>query len=82
MEQFIQRCIDGLKSVKFFREGRFGQFLISVLAELQKVTWPSKDDVKNSTVITLVVMIVMSLYMGGAQAVVSFIYDTIKDLVT
>ncbi|MCB9770898.1 MAG: preprotein translocase subunit SecE, partial [Candidatus Omnitrophica bacterium] len=48
MEQFIQRCIDGLKSVKFLREGKFGQFLISVLAELQKVTWPSKEDVKNS----------------------------------
>ncbi|MCA9435667.1 MAG: preprotein translocase subunit SecE, partial [Candidatus Omnitrophica bacterium] len=77
MEQFIQRCIDGLKSVKFLREGKFGQFLISVLAELQKVTWPSKEDVKYSTVITLVVMVVMSIYMGGAQFVVSFIYDTV-----
>ncbi len=82
MEQFIQRCIDGLKSVKFFRDGKVGQFLISVLVELQKVTWPSKEDVKNSTVITLVVMVVMSIYMGGAQAVVSFIYYTVKELVT
>jgi preprotein translocase SecE subunit len=78
MEQFLQRCIDNLKSVKAIRESRFGQFLISVLAELQKVTWPSRDEVKNSTIVTLVVMLVMSAYMGAAHAVVEVFYAMIK----
>ena len=82
MEQFIQRCIDGLKSVKWIRESRVGQFLISVLAELQKVTWPSWNDIKTSTMVTLIVMVIMSIYMGGAQAVVEIIYNQVKRLVS
>jgi preprotein translocase SecE subunit len=78
MEQFLQRCIENLKKSKRIRESRIGQFLISVLAELQKVTWPSFEEVKNSTIVTLVVMAVMSIYMGGAQAVVTFIYNSMK----
>ncbi len=80
MEQFLQRCIDNLKKSKVIRESRFGQFLISVLAELQKVTWPSREEVKNSTLVTLIVMVVMSIYMGGAQALVTAIYHQMKRL--
>jgi preprotein translocase SecE subunit len=82
MEQFLQRCIDGLKKVARIRESRVGQFLISVLAELQKVTWPSKQDIKTSTVVTLIVMAIAAAYMGGAQAIVESIYSLVKQLVT
>ena len=82
MEQFLQRCIDGLKHVKWIRDSRPGQFLILVLAELQKVTWPSKQDVKTSTIVTLVMMVIMSAYMGGAQALVELVYAQIKGLVS
>jgi preprotein translocase SecE subunit len=81
MEQFLQRCIDNLKKSKVIRESRFGQFIISVLAELQKVTWPSYEEVKNSTLVTLIVMVVMSIYMGGAQAFVTALYTLIKNRV-
>lgn len=81
MEQFLQRCIDNLKKSKKIRESRPGQFLISVLAELQKVTWPSYEEVKNSTFVTLIVMVVMSIYMGGAQALVSATYHLLKRLI-
>jgi preprotein translocase subunit SecE len=81
MEQFLQRCIDNLKKSKVIRESRFGQFIISVLAELQKVTWPSYEEVKNSTLVTLIVMVVMSIYMGGAQAIVTTLYTLIKNRV-
>ncbi len=81
MEQFIQRCIDNLKKSKKIRESRAGQFLISVLAELQKVTWPTYEEVKNSTFVTLVVMVVMSIYMGGAQALVTATYNLMKRLI-
>jgi len=82
MEQFLQRCIDGLKKVVWIRESRVGQFLISVLAELQKVTWPSKQDIKTSTIVTLIVMAISAAYMGGAQAIVESIYSLVKKLVT
>ena len=82
MEQFLQRCIDGLKSVRWIRDSKPGQFLIQVLAELQKVTWPSKEDVKTSTIVTLVMMVIMSMYMGGAQAVVELVYNQVKTLIS
>jgi preprotein translocase SecE subunit len=82
MEQFLQKCIDGLKSWTWLRDTKFGQFLIATLAELQKVTWPSKEDIKSSTLVTLVMMIIMSIYMGGAITVVEVVYDTLKGLVT
>jgi len=75
MEQFLQGCIDYLKKFRLFRESRFGQFIISVLAELQKVTWPSRQDVKSSTVVTLIVMLILATFMGAAQAAVGLIYD-------
>jgi preprotein translocase SecE subunit len=80
MEQFLQSCIDGVKKWPWLRESRFGQFLISVLAELQKVTWPTRQEVKNSTFVTLIVMVIMSIYMGGAQAIVEVIYAQLKRL--
>jgi preprotein translocase SecE subunit len=46
--------------------------------ELQKVTWPSREEVKNSTIVTIVVMVIMAIYMGGAQAIVEVIYNGIK----
>ena len=82
MEQFLQRCIDGLKKVAWIRESRVGQFLISVLAELQKVTWPSRQDIKTSTFVTLIVMAISAAYMGGAQAIIESIYSLVKKLVT
>jgi preprotein translocase SecE subunit len=82
MEQFLQRCIDGLKRVRWIRDSKPGQFLILVLAELQKVTWPSKEDVKTSTIVTLVMMVIMSAYMGGAQALVELVYAQLKGLVS
>lgn len=82
MEQFIQKVIDWLKQFKKVRESKVGLFLITTLAELQKVTWPSKDDVKTSTVVTIVVMVLMALYMGGAQAIVEVVYDQVRRLVS
>jgi len=81
MEQFLQRCIDGLKSVKWARDSRLGGFVILVLAELQKVTWPSWEDVKSATVVTIVMMVIMAAYMGGAQAVVEVVYNQISRMV-
>lgn len=81
MEQFLQSCIDYLKKFRLMRETKFGQFIIGVLAELQKVTWPSREDVKTSTIVTLVVMTIMSIYMGMAQAVVQVVYGAIRRVI-
>lgn len=50
------------KLIKFFKE---------VQSELIKVTWPSKDEIVGSTIVTVVVSIIMSIFVG----IVDFVLD-------
>jgi preprotein translocase subunit SecE len=47
------------------------------VGELKKVTWPKKDEVVNSTVIVILVVIVISLILGifdiGVKKIANFI---------
>lgn len=48
---------------------RIRDFYEDVMSELRKVTWPSRDDLKASTKVTLFLIVVM--------AVIVFVYDTV-----
>lgn len=48
---------------------RIRDFYEDVMSELRKVTWPTRDDLKASTKVTLFLIVVM--------AVVVFVYDTV-----
>jgi len=42
-------------AVRYFRETR---------AELRKVTWPTRDEAKNLTIIIVIVTVAMALFLG------------------
>ena len=42
---------------------RIVQFLSDVRAEMRRVSWPSANDVKNTTIITLVAVIFFAVYL-------------------
>lgn len=46
------------KIIKFLKETR---------TELTKVTWPTKDEIIGSTVVTVVVSIVVSIFIGAVD---------------
>jgi preprotein translocase subunit SecE len=48
---------------------RIRSFYEDVMTELRKVTWPSRDDLKASTKVTLFLIVVM--------AVIVFVYDAV-----
>ena len=48
---------------------RWADFLISVQAEIDKVTWPSSQEVRRATVVVLVLI--------GSMAVVIFCFDLV-----
>lgn len=50
------------KIVKFLKETR---------AEMKKVTWPTKDEIIGSTIVTVVVSIIVSIFIG----MVDFVLD-------
>jgi|SRR5215468_11153816 len=43
--------------------GRMGQFLRDIRAELKRVSWPTLNEVKNTTIITLIAVIFFAVYL-------------------
>mgnify|MGYP006311656515 CR=1 FL=1 len=62
-ESLLKRIIEGLKGTKFV-ETKAGGFIYGVLAELDACTWPSKDEVYNSTVVVLITVAFFAAYSG------------------
>ena len=51
------------------------QFFKEVQEELKKVTWPSKELVKNATIGVIVFTLLISLYLWGLDLIFSKIFD-------
>jgi preprotein translocase subunit SecE len=46
---------------------RIREFAQEVLAEFRKVTWPSRQELVNSTTIVIVVTVVLAFFLGGVD---------------
>jgi preprotein translocase subunit SecE len=53
------------------------QFLKEVRAELSKVTWPSKEELIGSTIVTIVVSLVVAIFIGLVDRVLSVLVQSI-----
>jgi preprotein translocase subunit SecE len=56
------------KIVKYFKEVR---------AELTKVTWPSRQELMGSTIVTIVVTIIISVFIGLVDRLLTLATKTI-----
>ena len=57
--------------------GKIQKFFKEVLSEMRKVSWPNKHDIKEGTV----VVIVMSAMVGVFLSIIDFIFSKIVDFV-
>ncbi len=55
-----------------------GNYLREVRSELRKVSWPTKDEVISSTIIVLVLLIILSAFIGSLD----YIFTVILKLVS
>jgi len=53
------------------------KFLKEVVAELRKVTWPTKEELIGSTIVTVVVSIVVAVFIGIVDRVLTIIIQMI-----
>ena len=53
------------------------KFLREVMAELKKVTWPTKDELVGSTIVTIVVSLIVAVFIGIVDRILSFIIQAI-----
>jgi preprotein translocase subunit SecE len=57
--------------------GRISTLLGEVRSEMWKVTWPTRDELTNSTTVVLTVSIALALFIWVADLILSFVMDRI-----
>jgi preprotein translocase subunit SecE len=67
----------GSKPVLF---ARIAQFLRDVRAEMRRVSWPSPNVVKNTTLITLVAVIFFAVYLFAVDQLWAFLLTQLNHL--
>ena len=51
--------------------GKIAKFLKEVRAELKKVTWPTRRELIGSTIVTVVVTLIVSVFIGIVDRLLS-----------
>jgi len=57
---------------------RTTQFLHDTRAEMRRVSWPTANEVKNTTIITLIAVVFFAIYLFGVDRVWSFLIDHLR----
>ncbi len=57
---------------------RLGQFIRDTRAEMRRVSWPTANEVKNTTIITLIAVIFFALYLFGIDRVWAFLIEHLR----
>lgn len=60
--------------------GLIPQFILDVWSELQKVVWPSRDDVVHLTIVIVIVTLLIGAALGGIDIAFGWFVD--KTLLT
>jgi len=63
----------GLSGPRVGPVGRLSQFLRDVRAEMKRVSWPSVNEVKNTTIITLIAVIFFAIYLFLVDRIWAFL---------
>ena len=56
---------------------RVQEFVREVMIEFRKVTWPSRQELINSTVVVIVVTVVLAFFLGGVDIALARIVERI-----
>jgi preprotein translocase subunit SecE len=64
------------QKVRWYR--RFLNFLKEVRAELKKVSWPSRSEVYNTTLVVIIAMVFFGFYLYFMDAVFAWVLLQIK----
>ena len=56
---------------------RAQEFVREVVAEFRKVSWPSRQELINSTVVVITVTVVVSLFLGAVDVALARIVERI-----
>jgi preprotein translocase subunit SecE len=56
---------------------RIRRYLDEVLSELRKVSWPTREQVRNLTVLVFAISLVVGIYITALDGAFSFLLDLV-----
>jgi len=56
---------------------KISRFLQEVRQEMSKVSWPTRDELKGTTIVVIVMTIILSVFIFGIDKVLQAILDII-----
>ena len=56
---------------------RLVKFIKEVRNELKRVNWPSKDEIRGSTTVVIVIVLVLAVFIGLVDRALSFLVSLI-----
>lgn len=59
---------------------RTAQFVRDTRSEMRRVSWPTANEVKNTTIITLIAVIFFALYLFGIDRVWAYLIEHLRTL--
>lgn len=48
------------------------QFALDVKQEMEKVTWPTREELRGSTLVVIVTVLILSVFIGVVDRILSF----------
>ncbi len=49
------------------------EFITDAIDELKKVSWPSKEDVQNSTIVIIIVTLILAIFLGAVDKIITIV---------
>ncbi len=56
---------------------RLAKFIREVRSELKRVSWPSKDDVRESTIVVIIIVLLLAVFVGLVDRALSYLISFI-----
>ncbi|MFH1865480.1 MAG: preprotein translocase subunit SecE [Candidatus Eisenbacteria bacterium] len=56
---------------------RLVKFIKEVRNELKRVSWPSKDEIRGSTLVVIVIVLVLAVFIGLVDRALSFLVSIV-----
>ena len=56
---------------------KISKFLQEVKQELSKVSWPSREELKGTTIVVIVITLILALFIFGVDKILQAILDVI-----
>jgi len=59
---------------------RFVEFLKEVRVELSKISWPTREELRESTIVVIVSVFVITVFIGAVDQVFNFVWRKLLEI--